>query len=102
MRPWIKEDWTFVLTVEKAGPCRLGLEAGDIFRFAYGCPGDFCPKTIAALHTLCEVARSGGDYTRLGSRSSDEIQFCCADGVVHFRLKDRQKEETACLGMRRS
>ncbi len=87
MKKRIVEDWEFTITVVKSGPCRVGMETGDVFRCRYDCPEGFCPKTMQTLHTLCEVARSGGDYRLLGGSDKSRIDFCCADGVVWFRLK---------------
>lgn len=86
MKKTIVEDWEFDVAVLSCGPCRMGYEAGDRFACQYECPAHFCPKTMAQLHTLCEVARSGGDYRKLGGHSRNEIEFTCADGVVKFRL----------------
>lgn len=86
MKKTIIEDWEFTVTVIKQNPCRMGFETGDVFRCMYGCPEGFCPKTMAALHSLCEVARAGGDYMLLGGKSINEIEFSCADGVIQFLL----------------
>lgn len=92
MRKAIVEDWSFAVEVLEAGPCRVGLEPGDRFVCRYDCPGGFCPKTMGLLHTLCEVARAGGDYRLLGGRAKEEIDFVCADGVVRFRLTAFQEK----------
>ena len=44
MKKWVVEDWEFELTAieGKAAHCRLGLEKGDIFTFAYECPAGMC------------------------------------------------------------
>ena len=86
MQKRIAEDWEFTITVTSAKPCRLGYEAGDHFVCQYGCPADFCPKTMHILYTLCEIQRCGGNYTLRGSSSPDEIDFPCADGCVLFHL----------------
>ena len=86
MKRFIEEDWEFKITVLSAKPCRIGLEEGDEFPFTYATPGEFCPKTMAVVHSLCEAARSGGDYRLLGGKAKDSIEFCCADGVVRFLL----------------
>ncbi len=86
MNKQIVEDWEFEITVIKEKPCRMGFELGDKFHCKYECPTGFCPKTMSALHTLCEVARSGGDYILLGGNSKNEIEFSCADGVIQFHL----------------
>ena len=89
MKKTIIEDWEFVITVIRQNPCRMGFEIGDEFHCMYECPVGFCPKTMAALHNLCEVARAGGDYRLLGGRSKNEIEFSCADGVIQFLLTAR-------------
>lgn len=86
MHKTIREDWAFTIEVVRGGLCRMGFEPGDRFTCQYGCPGGFCPKTMAALHTLCEVARAGGDYRLLGGKEPGQIDFACADGVILFRL----------------
>ncbi len=92
MHKTIVEDWEFDIEVIRAGKCRMGFETGDRFTCRYECPGGFCPKSMAALHALCEAARAGGDYRLLGGRTKNEIDFSCADGVVTFRLVARQDE----------
>jgi uncharacterized repeat protein (TIGR04076 family) len=86
MHKTIDEDWEFTIKVIKENPCRMGFEIGDTFTCKYECPTGFCPKTMATLHTLCDVARSGGDYMLLGGKSSNEIDFFCADGAIRFHL----------------
>ena len=88
MKKWIVEDWEFEITVTrgKAEHCRMGFEEGDKFICQYECPTEFCPKTMALLYTLCEIARCGGDYKLRGSKSSNEIDFFCADHCVGFHL----------------
>lgn len=86
MKKTYVEEWGFTITVVKAGRCRMGMEVGDTFTCTYDCPAGFCPKTMAALHTLCDVARSGGDYRLLGGKSEHEIDFMCADGEHRFHL----------------
>jgi len=92
MRPWIEEDWEFTLTVINgaAEHCRIGLEKGDAFTFMYATPGDFCPKTMHLVYTLCEVIRCGGDFTHRGSADPYSIDFSCADGALQFRLTARR------------
>ena len=87
MKPTVAEDWEFSIEVLKAAPCRLGFERGDRFTCQYACPAGFCPKTMGNLHRLCDVARAGGDYRLLGGSAENVIDFCCADGCVHFRLR---------------
>ena len=88
MKKWVTEDWAFEITVTrgKAAQCRMGFETGDKFRCNYECPTGFCPKTMPVLHTLCEIARCGGDYKLCGSKSSHEIDFSCADNCIRFHL----------------
>lgn len=88
MKQWMQEDWEFQLTVVRGESrhCRLGLEAGDVFTFQYACPAGFCPKSMGQLHTLCEIARCGGDFRLRGSDSAHEIRFSCADNVLEFSL----------------
>ena len=78
----------FTITVlrGRAEHCRLGLEEGDTFYCQYECPAGFCPKTMALLHTYCEIARCGEDYRLRGASSSHEIDFPCADSCITFRL----------------
>lgn len=86
MKKTVVEDWTFDISVTAVRECRMGFEAGDTFTCGYACPAGFCPKSMAALHTLCEVARCGGDYRLRGGRAKHEIDFVCADGCVRFHL----------------
>ena len=88
MKKTIIEDWEFEIVVTNglANQCRMGFEAGDKFTCKYECPTGFCPKTMPTLHTLCEIARCGGDFKLRGSKSSNEVDFCCADGLIEFRL----------------
>lgn len=92
MHPWIQEDWEFTLTVlqGESTQCRIGLETGDEFTFCYALPAGICPKTVPQLHTLCEIIRCGGDFTRRGSPDMYHIDFPCADGVLRFRLQARR------------
>ena len=90
MNKTIVEDWEFEITVIRGGLCRMGFEKGDKFSCKYDCPAGFCPKTMAVLHSLCEAARSGGDYTLLGGKAENEIDFSCADGVVRFNLVSKK------------
>lgn len=86
MNKTIVEDWEFTISVIRQNPCRMGFEVGDTFYCKYECPAGFCPKTMAVLHSLCEAARAGGDYTLLGGQTKNQIDFSCADGVIKFRL----------------
>lgn len=92
MKKWIIEDWEFTITVKegKANNCRLGFETGDVFTCQYEVPSGFCPKTMATLHTLCEIVRCGGNYKLRGSESEYEIDFPCADGYICFHLVAKQ------------
>lgn len=90
MHRTIREDWAFDIRVLDAGPCRIGLEPGDRFSCTYGCPEGSCPKTMGLPHTLCEAARAGGDYRRLGGCAEREMDFICAHGVMTFRLRARR------------
>ena len=91
MRKWLEEDWEFEITVVEgeAENCRMGLETGDRFVCGYECPAGFCPKTMALLHTYCEIARCGGDYRLRGSARKHEMDFACADNCVKFHLVAR-------------
>ena len=88
MNKWVTEDWGFEITVTrgKAGHCRLGLQEGDKFRFEYGTPAGFCPKTTGTVYTWCEVIRCGGDFTLRGSKDRYAMDLACADGCISFRL----------------
>jgi uncharacterized repeat protein (TIGR04076 family) len=86
MNKTIVEDWEFTISVIRQNSCRMGFEVGDTFYCKYECPAGFCPKTMAVLHSLCEAARAGGDYTLLGGQTKNQIDFSCADGVIKFRL----------------
>jgi len=92
MNKTIKEDWEFEIVVTKgfAEQCRMGFEIGDTFSCKYECPTGFCPKTMPTLHTLCEIARCGGDYRLRGSKISNEVGFSCADGCVEFHMIAKQ------------
>ena len=92
MKHWMEEDWIFRITVLRgeARQCRIGLEQGDSFTCTYACPGDFCPKTMPVLHTLCEIIRCGGDFRLRGSSKAYAIEFPCADGPIIFRLEAEQ------------
>lgn len=92
MKKWIVEDWEFTITVKEgeAKHCRLGFETGDVFTCQYEVPSGFCPKTMATLHTLCEIVRCGGNYRLRGSENEYEIDFPCADSCVCFHLVAKQ------------
>ncbi len=92
MKHWMEEDWIFRITVLRgeARQCRIGLEQGDSFTCTYACPGDFCPKTMPVLHTLCEIIRCGGVYRLRGSSKAHASELPCADGPIIFRLEAEQ------------
>jgi len=77
MTKWIIEDWEFTITVKEAEAknCRLGFETGDTFSCQYEVPAVFCPKTMATLHTLCEIVRCGGNYKLRGSDKNTILIF---------------------------
>ena len=89
MKKWMTEDWAFEVTVTEgeAGNCRIGLEKGDLFRFEYACPADFCPRAMIELHTWCEVIRCGGDFTYRGCSERYEMEIPCPCHVLKLRLK---------------
>jgi len=91
MRKWMKEDWEFEVEVTDgtAKSCRLGIEKGDRFVFQYGCPKDFCPRTMIELFTWCEVIRCGGDFTYRGCPEKYEMELKCPCHCITFRLTAR-------------
>ena len=97
MKRFITEDVTFEITVvsgrtnaDGALDCRNGHEIGDSYVCQYGCPADFCQKSMLKAFPIMEAARAGGDLRLLGGESADTINFCCPDGVVHFCLKAKR------------
>ena len=92
MKKQIVEEWEFAITVKEGEVkhCRLGFETGDVFTCQYEVPSGFCPKTMATLHTLCEIVRCGGNYRLRGSENEYEIDFPCTDGCVCFHLVAKQ------------
>ena len=100
MNRWITEDWDFTITVTRgaADRCRLGFETGDRFTCQYAVPTGFCPKTMGALYTLCEIIRCGGDFRLKGSGESHGIDFVCADGCISFHLTARPAGREAAAG----
>lgn len=93
MRRFIKEDCTFKISViagkDNNGiiDCRNGHEIGDTYTCEYGCPKDFCQKSMLKVFPIMEAARVGGDLRNLGGNTENSIDFCCPDGVVVFRLE---------------
>ncbi len=89
MQKWVTEDWGFALTAidGKARDCRLGIESGDSFDFAYECPAGICPRVMADAFTWCEVIRCGGDFTYRGEPEKYEMTLRCPCGSILFRLK---------------
>lgn len=67
--------------------CRNGHEMGDTYTCEYGCPADFCQKSMLKMFPIMEAARANGDLRNLGGDSENSIEFCCPDGVVTFRLE---------------
>ena len=89
MKKWMAEDWAFELKITQgqAENCRIGLEAGDIFRFEYACPADFCPRAMAEIYTWCEVIRCGGDFTFRGCPEKYEMELECPCRVLKMKLR---------------
>ena len=93
MKRFIKEDFTFQITVidgkknsKGVIDCRNGHEIGDTYCCQYGCPADFCQKSMLKAFPLMEAIRAGGDLRNLGGDSATSIRFCCPDGVVAFQM----------------
>lgn len=98
MRKFVQEDVSFTITVvngkkNKSGfiDCRNGHEIGDTYFCEYGCPKDFCQKTMLKMFPIMEAVRSGGDLRNLGGKTENMIQFCCPDGVVTFQLEAKRQ-----------
>lgn len=94
MKKSISEDVFFPITVvdgkkNSAGviDCRNGHELGDTYRCAYGCPAEFCQKSMRKAFPIMEAVRAGGDLRNLGGDTKDSIRFCCPDGIVTFQLE---------------
>ncbi len=94
MKKFISEDVSFIITVadgkkNSAGviDCRNGHEVGDSYRCAYGCPADFCQKSMLKAFPIMEAVQAGGDLRNLGGDSENTIRFCCPDGIVLFQLE---------------
>ena len=98
MKRWIQEDVSFVITVvegkrnrQGAIDCRNGHEIGDAYVCEYGCPGDFCQKSMLKAFPIMEAVRAGGDLRNLGGETAHKIRFCCPDGMVVFQLEAKPK-----------
>lgn len=89
MEKWMVEDWMFEVEIVRgeAKNCRIGLEAGDVFRFEYACPANFCPRAMAEIYTWCEVVRCGGDFTHRGCAEKYEMELGCPCGVLRMKLR---------------
>ena len=99
MKNWYKEEYFFKITVVSVGTngeaenCRNGHEVGDSYSCDYGCPGDFCSKSMAKLFPLMEAVRSGGDLSNLlAGAAKHNGKFVCSDGVVTFMLEAFRNE----------
>ena len=96
MRKWYQEDWEFTIRVMAVGKdnapknCRMGYEPGDSFTCQYGCPEDFCSKSIMKVFPIFEAVRSEGDLRNLGGSGKHEIDIVCPDGVVKFRISAKR------------
>lgn len=88
MKKWIVEDWAFEAKVVNgsAESCRIGLEAGDSFRFEYATPEGFCPRAMAEIYTWCEVVRCCGDFTYRGSVEKYTLRLPCPCHCLEFEL----------------
>ena len=100
MKRWMQEDVSFVLTVVDGKKnadgrldCRNGHEIGDVYRCEYGCPADFCQKSMLKAFPIMEAVRAGGSLRNLGGGSDRRIRFCCPDGVVIFELEAIEKRQ---------
>lgn len=98
MKRYIKEDCSFKISViaGKANNdgtinCRNGHEIGDTYTCEYGCPKDFCQKSMLKMFPIMEAARAGGNLQNLGGDTQNTINVCCPDGIVTFRLEVLQK-----------
>lgn len=96
MKKWYDEEWEFTIEVTSVGKdnrplnCRMGYEPGDVFRCRYGCPEDFCSKSMLKVFPIFEAVRSGGDLRNLGGAEKHEMEIVCPDGVVKFRISARR------------
>jgi uncharacterized repeat protein (TIGR04076 family) len=102
MNKFFTENFRFKITVIEAGGCRNGHEVGDTYTCEYGCPGDFCSKSMAKLFPLLEAVRSGGSLSNLlYGATKYSGKFTCPDGVVHFELEAFDKAEIAPISTER-
>ena len=77
-------------TDNKPTNCRMGYEPGDSFTCQYGCPEDFCSKSIMKVFPIFEAVRSEGDLRNLGGSGKHKIDIVCPDGVVKFRISAKR------------
>ena len=101
MKKFAQEDVSFTIIVVdgKKNPsgvidCRNGHEIGDSYTCEYGCPADFCQKSMLKAFPLMESVRAGGDLRNLGGEAKNKIRFCCPDGVVSFLLEAKENERS--------
>lgn len=101
MKKFMQENISFTIAVVdgKKNPsgvidCRNGHEIGDSYTCEYGCPADFCQKSMLKAFPLMESVRAGGDLRNLGGESKNKIRFCCPDGVVTFLLEAKENERS--------
>ena len=88
MNKWIVKDWGFEAEVidDESKHCRLGLEQGDKFHFAYEPPQDFCSRALTEIFTWCEVIRCGGNFTHRGAKEKYSMEIPCPCHCLPFRL----------------
>ena len=92
MRRLYQEDCEFRIGVVAVGKdnkptnCRMGYEPGDSFTCQYGCPQDFCSKSMLKVFPILEAVRSEGDLRNLGGSGKHEMEIVCPDRVVEFRI----------------
>lgn len=99
MKKWYSEEYRFKISVVSVGKdgrpenCRNGHEIGDTYTCGYGCPGEFCSKSMAKLFPLMEAVRSGGSLLNLlAGASKHSGKFTCPDGVVTFLLEAEERK----------
>jgi len=96
MKSWYQEDWEFRIEIMAVGTdnkptnCRMGYEPGDAFTCQYGCPQDFCSKSMMKVFPILEAVRSEGDLRNLGGSGKHEMEIVCPDGIVKFRISARR------------